>query len=273
MCTLSSAGPLSWEEQRAKGATWYFSFDLDISDVQNLGRTILDPFAGTLNAAAIISYALSRPMPGSSLTKVTVIGFIAARPTEELRGSTVQNWLSHDATRNLRLERITGDRRRHSAIKQFLSLPAAGNSASAPAYDFRVDLRAASDTPRNMGGRPRKKALLTAAPQAVSLAVMQPVLHAVAPGGADGAGLPLWPQPTAPSAQAEQSGGLPAAETGQRDPTDGSQRPPIGTQPQQNTAGANGPSASCIEQLAHQSAFHGPGGQRSVRDADNLLLK
>jgi hypothetical protein len=196
-------------------------------------------------------------MPGSSLTTVT--GFISARLEKVLRDSTVENSLSHDALRNLRLGRITGDRRQHPAIQQFLSIPAAGDSASAPVYNLCVELRAASDTPRNKGGRPRK-ALLTAAPQAVFLAVMQPALHAVAPGGADGAGLPLRPQPTAPSAQAEQLGGLSAAETGQRDPTDGSQRPTIGTQPQQYTAGANGPSASVIEQLAHQSAFYGPVG-------------
>jgi hypothetical protein len=80
-----------------------------------------------------------------------------------------------------------------------------------------------------------------------------------AQGGAGGAGLQLWPHPSAPAAQAEQLGGLPAAGIGQGDPTGGSQRPTPATQPQQRTAGAAGPSDSRLERIAQQTSFYTPG--------------
>ena len=215
--------PLTTDERSARASTWYFSFDLDISFIQCLGITVLNPAHPTLKAAAIISYALSSPMPGSSLTKVT--GFIAGRPEASLRRSTVQTWLVHNAVRNLQLTRITGERRNHTLIQEFLSIPAAGVSACAqaaqlqpatPFYNLRVDLLGASDTARNLGGRPRK-VQPAAAPQPAVAVVQTPL----SPSAQGGAGVPPWPQPSAPNVQDGLFGGLPAAEMGRRDPTDG----------------------------------------------------
>ena len=196
-------------------------------------------------------------MPGSSLTKVT--GFIAGRPEASLRRSTVQTWLVHNAVRNLQLTRITGERRNHTLIQEFLSIPAAGVSACAqaaqlqpatPFYNLRVDLLGASDTARNLGGRPRK-VQPAAAPQPAVAVVQTPL----SPSAQGGAGVPPWPQPSAPNVQDGLFGGLPAAEMEQRDPTDGSQRPTPATQAQQRTAGADGPSVPLLEQIAEQTAF------------------
>ena len=234
-------------------------------DVNLGGPLLLDPNNATLKAAKIISYAVHSPVPGGSQANVT--GFIAGK---QLRGSTVENWLNHTAILRRHLTRVEGERTAHPKIIEFLKIPAADVSACAqaaqsqpvtPGYNLRVDLRESSNPPRNKGGRPRL---------ATPAAVPHAVLGQSSPRSAqDGAGTPLLPQPSAPTAHAGLLGGLLAAETGQRDATNGSQRPTAPTpetQPHQGTAGADSSSDPLVEQTSEQEAFYvGTGIRQRIR--------
>ena len=110
--------PLTRDQRGSRASTWHFSFDLCMSDVYLGGPLLLNPYDRTLNAAKRISYAVHSPMPGDSQANVT--GFIAGK---QLRGSTVENRLTHTAILRLHLTPVEGERTTHPKIIELLIFP------------------------------------------------------------------------------------------------------------------------------------------------------